>query len=82
MSAAAPRPEPRPAARATLAPVHYVPSGTAPACLPHDPPNASRHRKSTAVPAGVTCWHCRKAEAWQEADLFGSLEAYVTGGAL
>lgn len=67
--------------RVTLAWVHYVPSGTAPACLPNDRPNASRHRKSTAVPAAVTCWHCRKTAAWQEADLFAGLAAYVAGGA-
>lgn len=67
--------------RVTPAWIHYAPSGTAPACLPNDPPNASRHRKSTADPQLVTCRHCRETEAWQEADLFTSLEAYVTRGA-
>ncbi len=83
MSAASPRPKPRPAtARATLAPVHYAARpGTAPACLPHDPPAASRRRKSTPNHALVTCWHCREAPAWQEADLFAGLDAYRAGGA-
>lgn len=80
---ASPAPKPRPAViRVTHAWVHYATSpGTAPACLPGDPPNASRHRKSTADPGLVTCRHCRETPAWQEADLFAGLEAYVTGGA-
>ena len=68
-------------ARAALAPVHYAPSGRRPACLPGDPPSASRHRKSTADVALVTCPHCRETPAWQDAQLFAGLDAYRAGGA-
>ena len=57
------------------APVHYAPSGT-PACLPNDPPAATRHRKATADPALADCRHCRETPAWQEAQLFAALDAY------
>jgi hypothetical protein len=74
---ASPRLKPRPdVIRVTPAWVHYVPSGTAPACLPHDRPAASRHRKATADPRLVTCRHCHRTPAWQEADLFAGLDAY------
>lgn len=80
----APKPKPRPAVlRVTLAWVHYAPAGpgTAPACLPNDPPSASRHRKGTGDPGLVTCRHCHETPAWQEADLFAGLDAYRTGRA-
>lgn len=64
-----------------LADVHYAPSGITPACLPHDLPAASRRRKATADLASVTCWHCRKTGAWQEASLFAGLDAYRVRGA-
>ena len=60
---------------ATLAPVHFAPSGT-PACLPNDPPSASRRRKTATTPGLVNCWDCRETRAWQHADLFAGLDAY------